>query len=281
MFNILNHVDRFEFENETNTQLTVKCPICSRHIRINKRNGAYFCINGCDTKSIRQAVNLSNSIFSNISRTVYCPPVEIEFSDIISIHSFDQKVNIEEHKMFSGLHGQQIIKTEYYYSDTFKVERNDLLVDKKKEFFPKTLVNGVWVCKNTDNPCLYNSKFIKDYKLVLFVEGEKCAHLLSDNTNLLTLTCSSYDWNEIKLREQLLQIKHSIAGIIYLPDNDKVGFKKARLVQHSAWYVGIPCKVITLSHYFKNDGDDVIDLIKEGLDVKTIIKSLIGELLYE
>ena len=62
VFSILDHVDQFELVKESNTQITVRCPVCGHKVQICKRKGAYFCVAGCETREIRANLNLP---FSN------------------------------------------------------------------------------------------------------------------------------------------------------------------------------------------------------------------------
>ena len=272
MFNILEHLDKFEHVTESATQITLRCPCCYSKLQVKRKTGAYFCVAGCTSYDIRKELGLQN----NSGNVNFCKPlpVEIRCPDNIQLHPLSQPISPFSNTYISAKHSQRVTRTEYIYSDTFKIVRIDLLVDGGKKFYPLVLRDENWIVDSPDVIGFYNASYVNDpNSFVVFVEGEKCATALS-NEGILAITAPSFGWSETWLKRAMTPLKGRAGGFIYVPDNDAVGYKKAIDVKYCAWDVGLPCKVVNLSAYLA-EKEDVADLIEKGIDVVSIIRGLI------
>ena len=166
--------------------------------------------------------------------------------------------------------GSRVI-THFSYNDKAMVERIDFVEEiKRKECYPKYREGSSW--KYGGNECfgLFNARYITN-GTVIFAEGEKTADLITQVTNFLCLSPPAFGWNENYISSKLINPK--ISGVIYLPDNDSAGEKKAKIVQKSCWMVGIPCLVFKYKGEM-NEGDDFVDLHNRGEDIRKILSEI-------
>lgn len=271
-FRLLDHLGCLEIITTTNSQVTARCPICDAKLQINTRNSAYFCVAGCEASTIREKLGFPK--YGNYKSKIEAPIVPISLPSKIELFKTVEKVVIPDSTYISAKHSQKVRRREYIYNETFKVVRIDLLVDKKKIFYPLELVENEWIVSIPDIPVLYSPiKFSSDDKFLIFVEGEKNVVDLC-NIGLASVTVSSSNWGKDKLTSVLFDLHRKISGIIYIPDNDKVGIQKAIDVQTTCWRIGIPCKIVSLKPYYTQPKEDVSDLIAKGIDVVQIIEDL-------
>jgi hypothetical protein len=271
MFRILDYLDDCEVIENTNTQVTIRCPVCDNKIRISKRTSAYFCTANCDTKEIRSALNVP--VFTRSDEPSYTPIRPIECPPNIELHPVSGTFPLEESVYFSSnpLDEQKVKRTVYVYDDHHKIVRIDQLVTKTKRFYPLHWNGYEWITEAGEKHPLLNEGYICDpSKFVVFVEGEKCAIELS-RIGILGLSPASFGWAEQRLKKSLERILYSIRGVVAIPDNDDPGWKKMTKLQQVCWTLGLPCRILNLTAYYTKPKDDVADLIQRNIDVYSLL----------
>lgn len=258
--------------SETNTEYRFRCPLCGgNNLKLNKRTGAYKCFTGyCDNNGIRSHLGLNSGYkgdYRAISVANIIKPVTTtaKFKPIKCANYEPAKKRI--------LGGRTI--THYIYNEKTQVERVDYYGgERKKECYPKYLSGNVWKYGASPEFTLFNSRYIgKDSGLVLMAEGEKTADTLTYFSNYLTLSPPPFGWNEDYISRNLLN--PNIQAVLYLPDYDEAGNKKAGIVQRACWMVNIPCLIFKYDNLSMNDGEDVVDLIERDINVKELIDEFI------
>ncbi|MEL6162999.1 MAG: toprim domain-containing protein, partial [Cyanobacteria bacterium J06628_3] len=234
-FDIRNFVERL---TTTKQKHRYECPVCGGHsLTFSQKTGAYKCwSNECDSKDIREAIApelFSSSNYSEQRSRKYkrkpkpkpptpapIPVGEIELALLPYSPTPPQSSKIGSYQ-----------QTKYFYSPTqwvLKSKGRD-----KKIILPYHIDSkGNEVCgkgHDTWNP--YHFDEVLQYgvgKWVLGVEGEKDVDNSRSNLQLVTFTFQGGSWGEESLLAAAKQFKNAgVAGIIYFPDNDNAGTKKA------------------------------------------------------
>ena len=248
-FNLANC--KLEVLSELPTEICYKCPSCGGKLKYKKLDWAYLCVTeNCSTAQIRTALGLSSSsgIITPSTLVIKQP----------TITKFDELMVSPPHYQLAKQYqiGDRHI-TYFSYSDEFIVERVDYDDEQPKQLFPKYRVGNKWIYGRGKNTSLFNQRYITNGS-VLIAEGEKCADIVSSITGWLTLSPPSFGWSNNYLIAQLSN--PHITGIIYLPDNDKIGRVKSDLIKYVAWSLGKPFYVVPLDDVTSDDGGDIADL---------------------
>jgi hypothetical protein len=265
---------KLKLVEEKNTEYTYQCPVCGGKLKEKKSNGAYTCFTSyCSPDAIREKLGVSKS--SNYVRhrtftetTIIKPVKWIEPIQYLYIDKYELA---RERKQ--GI--RQV--TSYIYNDDCMVERVDYWKDgiKHKDFFPKYKRNGVWTYGVSRGFGLFNGRYIKERGTLIITEGEKCADIVTDITGCLATSFPAFAWDRQHILFELIKLSRFISGIIYLPDNDAPGRRKANLVQDVSWEVNIPCTIVPLSQeYEMEEAEDIVDLYNKGYDVKQILENV-------
>lgn len=272
-FSILDHIGQLDFLRETNTQLTCACPSCGAKLQISKSKSAYFCVAGCSSSDVREAMNLPFSNYTEYRNRNFIPPIQIPLPQKINLHKCDTNYFLDTSTFFHKKRNENATKTIYQYSPKHRVVRVDFADEKL--FYFTVLKNDIWSVEFIDDFPLLHQNLISDKnKFVILVEGEKCAVELVKQ-GLLAVTPAPFAWSEERLQKHFDSIFYDVAGILCIPDNDEIGLKKAIRVQSAAWRVGLPCRILHLEDYYVETGDDVVDLIERGIDIVDLIESLL------
>jgi len=275
VFSMLDYTDQLEFVRETNTQLTCACPACGAKLQISKRKGAYFCVAGCASSDVRQAMNLPLSNNTEYRNRFFIPPIPIPLPRRINLHKCNVDYTLETSTFFHRKQQENATKTIYQYSPKHRVVRVDFAESGEKVFYFTVLKDGRWSVEFVDDfPLLHQDLITEKNKFITLVEGEKCAVELV-RRGLVAVTPAPFAWSEERLQKHFAQIYYDVEGILCIPDNDEIGLKKAVRVQSAAWRVGLPCRILNLEEYYINSGDDVVDLIARGLDIVELIEGLL------
>ena len=89
-------------------------------------------------------------------------------------------------------------------------------------------------------------------KWVLAVEGEKCVEVARQN-QIVAITWQGGSWTDEDIQIELLQLKRSgVKGLLYSPDHDEAGAKKAEKVIKAAQQIDFPIATV-----------DPVDLLPE------------------
>jgi len=242
---------KLEILSELATEICYKCPSCGGKLKYKKLDWAYLCVTeNCSTAQIRTALGLSssNGIITPSTLVIKQP----------TITKFDELMVSPPHYQLAKQYqiGNRRI-TYFSYSDEFIVERVDYDDEQPKQLFPKYRVGNKWIYGRGKNTSLFNQRYITNGS-VLIAEGEKCADIVS-STGWLTLSPPSFGWSNNYLMAQLSN--PHITGIIYLPDNDKIGRVKSDLIKYVAWSLGKPFYLVPLDDVTSDNGGDIADLV--------------------
>ena len=278
-FDIRDYSDRLA---PTKRKHRYECPVCGGHsLTINQKTGAYKCwSNECDSKDIREEIapelfNSSNS--STYSRSQFkrkpkppaptpaptpapIPPGEIELATLPYSPTPSQPINRGRYT-----------EIKYPYSPTQWVLRKQNSDGFKLTLPYHTTSNGKVVCGKGDSqwqPYRWNE--VLQYgvgKWVLGAEGEKDTDNSRIALEFVTFTFQGASWGEDSLLSAANQIKNAgIAGIIYLPDNDDAGRKKAEKLAIACAKAGLPFITINPVRLWSEcpDKGDISDWIDSG-----------------
>ena len=248
-FDIRDYHDRL---TPTKRKHRYECPVCGGHsFTINPKTGAYKCwSNECDSKDIREAIapelfNSSNS--STYSRRKFkrkpkppaptpapIPTGDIELAQLPNSPTPEPKINRGRYT-----------EIKYPYSPTQWVLRKQNPNGKKITLPYHTTSTGKCCCGKGDEkwqPYRWNE--VLQYgvgKWVLGVEGEKDTDNSRIALQIVTFTFQGGSWGDDLLLSVAFQIKDAgVAGIIYLPDNDDAGRKKAEKLANACALAKLP-----------------------------------------
>ncbi|MBE9213759.1 hypothetical protein IQ247_13975 [Plectonema cf. radiosum LEGE 06105] len=275
-FDIRNYYDRL---TPTKRKHRYECPVCGGHsLTINQKSGAYKCwSNECDSKDIREAIApelFNSSNYSSHSRLLYkrkpkpLPPTpapipsgDIELATLPYSPTPSQPINRGRYT-----------EIKYPYSPTQWVLRKQNPDGKKITLPYHTSSNGEVVCGKGDkqwHPYCWDE--VLKYgigKWVLGAEGEKDTDNSRSDLKLVTFTFQGASWGEDSLSTAANRFKNAgIAGIIYFPDNDDAGRKKAEKLAYACAKAKLPFIAINPVRMWSEcpDKGDISDWIDSGL----------------
>jgi hypothetical protein len=157
--------------------------------------------------------------------------------------------------------------TTFMYTDKSCVERVDYQDGRKKELFPKFKNGNVWKWGASSFFGMFNEKYLNSSGTLLIAEGEKCADLIS-RMGLLCVSPPMFGWNHGYLTNFF--VHPLIHNIIFLPDNDEPGKKKANMVIDATNCVKKASLIFPTDEWMTDE--DVFDLHTRGIDVKSMIE---------
>jgi hypothetical protein len=105
-------------------------------------------------------------------------------------------------------------------------------------------------------------------KWSLAVEGENCVEAARE-LELVSLTLPGGSWTEADCQSAMRQCKNAaVAGILYWPDNDEVGHKKAQKMSQAAAQAGVPFIQLDPLAIWEDmpDAGDIVDWVKWGME---------------
>jgi KaiC/GvpD/RAD55 family RecA-like ATPase len=288
-FDIRSFSDRLNVLKEESTQMVCECPVCGGHrLTINKQSGAYRCWSGdCPTKDIREAiapwdeiqgdqVNRCATTASRCKTSKLTSATTIPTTETISLAKLPTLADIPEKQRRLDSERGEVWEIQYPYSDTQWVQRTEWAdPGKAKGRDKKTLpyhvtAEGEIKCGKGDKPWLpYRFNEVEKYgadKWVIFLEGEKCVEY-GRWLGLASLTLQGGSWTEEAIALTMLQMKRAdVAGVVYLPDHDAAGKKKAKKVAIAASLAGMPLLTFQPLALWENmpEAGDIADWIEWG-----------------
>jgi len=281
---LINHLDKLNILKRTSSHIVCQCPVCggdNLKISISKRAyGAYKCWSSfCSSKEIRQVLNIkSDPIFRPF---VFRKDREPALSIQVPAKQFPESIQLlpssSDTLFFERVSSQEVL---YYYGTEERIKRIDL--PDKKLVFPQELVQGVWTNQKTKEYwSLYRESSFPDCSFldnaaIVWVEGEKTAEALCQ-FGVLATTASNSDWREPPLKLAMLRLaaKH-IDAVVYIPDNDAPGIKKAELVEHCASVMDVACLVVPMTHFWAEapPAGDFADLLERNYSLQDFLHDL-------
>jgi hypothetical protein len=259
------------------------CPACSGHNLSFSKQGHWNCFND-PTRQHR--IEIIKALFPNSSRNEEqtCQPIEI--IKAIDIYTYLPKIPLDikiQYPTIASL--PQSIKdgncTSYYYSETKKIDRYDLIDGKK--FKVRHRINDRWIDNAGESEwevyglnCMLSSK--KHLNLILVVEGQKSVQI-GFNRKIPTICLEAGDFSERTIPRKLDRITSKFDGkvlLAILPDNDTTGEKKAAKLLAACIKKDILAIVFSPNTLgYLNPGDDIEQINWKRRKVKSTILKLL------
>jgi hypothetical protein len=159
--------------------------------------------------------------------------------------------------------------TFYNYGDNLYLQKKR--TSEGKEFYPVVFSKQQFKVTDVSNFILYSPATLWTEGNVFFTEGESCAYFLTcrgyTSFSIAFHLQSNYEGIKTALKSKLTLLQ--LLGVIYLPDNDKVGKIKANKFEKACNSLKIPNKVVDphdLCPTLVNEvGQDIVNLYRERL----------------
>jgi putative DNA primase/helicase len=106
---------------------------------------------------------------------------------------------------------------------------------------------------------------------VLSVEGEKCVETARAK-EIAAITWQGSNWKSKAITADLIALKQGgAAGIVYFPDHDETGQKKAELVKSACESLDFPCLILSPTDVWSEmpAKGDITDWVKSHPDIST------------
>ncbi|MGL4621487.1 MAG: AAA family ATPase [Chroococcidiopsis sp.] len=288
-FDIRNYLDRLNILKEESTQVVCECPVCGGHrLTINKKSGAYKCWSGdCAVKDIREEVSPMNEIQGDrLGR--YIAPVNrpktnklkqsapILAASCITLASLPAPPNIPQKQRRLDPQRGEVWETRYPYSATEWVQRTEWVDsskakgrDKKTLPYHVTGEGEIKCGKGQASWLPYRFNEIEQYgsgNWIVGLEGENCVDA-ARQLQLVSFTFQGGSWTGVALERAMLKMKQiGVAGVVYFPDYDDAGRKKAQKVALAADKAGLPLFTIDPLALWQDmpEAGDIVDWIAWG-----------------
>jgi putative DNA primase/helicase len=254
-FDIREHLDKLTPAKGKNHYI---CPVCGgNNLTIEPNTGKYHCWNGCECKDIREAISpweqakgISHQLIGSrkpkpkpkakLPTPAPIPEIPIELATLpeFAIHPERRK------------RGEHRIEIEYPYSDRQWVLRVETQNPEGFKGYDKVTIpfhlnaegkNSKGKGDEPWNP--YRIEEVGTYgagKWVLGVEGEACVEA-ARFLGLVAFTLQGASWTEADLNRAMLQCKTAgVVGVVYFPDHDQPGYKKAQSMLEAATKTQLP-----------------------------------------
>ena len=258
-FRILDYLDRLNVVKETASEYHCLCPVCSDGgFKIEKKSGKYHGFKcGCEVKDIREAIRPWSEVTKEQgkqSRTSPRRSTEIKLAQLPLPASDSPQPESKEIPQWQQEQGipPNASETRYWYSKTQWVSRFEWKTPSGKE---KTIRQGhiksngliQWTKGSKEWPAYKLSEAVKHCqdKWVLGLEGEGCVET-ARAIALCGITWQGSNWKEKNIASDLTKlIESGAAGLVYFPDNDSAGEKKAEVIKSACQQNNFPCLIIS------------------------------------
>jgi archaellum biogenesis ATPase FlaH len=117
----------------------------------------------------------------------------------------------------------------------------------------------------------YRMEEVEQYavgKWLLMLEGEACVESSRSSLGLVASTLQGGSWSADDLKNAMLQYqKAGVAGIVFAPDHDEAGRKKAQKAQKAASLVGLPFITLDPLAIWEEmpEAGDIVDWVQWGI----------------
>lgn len=261
MFSILDHIEKLTPWKKHKHKY--HCPICDGPLPVDPRSGKFFCVNHEGDKQHKAKIK---ELLGDDQATpkVFVPPKPDYLPAPLPEKIFLATLPVSR----AVPTGKKIV---YEYSDRQWVERT-VKADGKKLTLPFSKnADGNVECKvGGETWPLYKQKDIVNYaagKFLLILEGEKCVDF-ANNQKLVATTIQGSQWTIPKIENYVKElISLGVLGIVYHPDNDDTGYKKAEKWRDACAKYQLPYVEINPLKLNQNaaQGEDIADLIDQNL----------------
>ncbi|MBD2386044.1 DUF5906 domain-containing protein [Cylindrospermum sp. FACHB-282] len=267
-FSIFDHLEKLQVVRETRSTIRAYCPVCGGNNfevqKTGKSAGRFGCYSGgCTSQQIREAIApLSESLEQagipsggsgrrgnlrvinspvKVYKSAPLPEGQIVLAELPEVPEplpvIQKGTSTEITYQYSC--DQWVVRTDYY---TEHVRTN------KKTVPYHINAEGKAVNRKGEKPWpIYRLSEAEEFgsgKWVLGVEGEKSVEA-ARSLQLCTITWMGSGWSDIDIEGGLISLKKAgVNGLIYLPDNDEPGEKKAAAVGNAAAKLQFPCLIL-------------------------------------
>lgn len=259
-FSIFDHVTKLEVVRETASSIRAICPVCGgNNLEIQKtgnKSGRYACYSGgCTTEQIRNTIaplkkddGRGSGRREKRLRIVDERIIPVELPQNIEI------IPVPGLTPISSITKGNKQETIYHYSDSQWVLRSDFYDENgtrtHKTTKPWHIEDGKNINSKGDRQWpVYRLSEIQELgrdKWVCGFEGEKCVES-ARSMGILSTTWMGSAWNIDDLSNGMNSLLDAgVKGLIYFPDNDEPGLKKAALVGKAAAKQGICILIVHL-----------------------------------
>ena len=291
-FNILDHLEKLKPAKGSDRYI---CPVCGGNdLTIEPETGKYQCWHGCECAEIREAI----SPWADVTKTdkllnspLRCKPrikpkksnsaVSISVDKLVlatlpqkptDIPAIDEQPFIPDWLKKQSV-PQNATEIRYWYSKTQWVSRFEWQDKNNPKGHSKTYrqghiqPNGNTKWSKGKNPWLPykidEAIALGREKWIIAVEGEPCVEALR-SLSMVGITFQGSNWNDKAIEPGIKKLKDGkIAGIIYLPDHDKVGREKGQKIAEICAKNNLPCLTIKPTELWSKmpSKGDIVDWI--------------------
>lgn len=260
-FNILDHLDKLSPHKKKKNKYL--CPVCNGVMPVHPTTGKYFCV---DFQGDAQHKAKIRELLGDDQPT---PKIFVQPKPDYLPAPLPEKIFLATLPVSRAVPtGKKIV---YEYSDRQWVERT-VKADGKKLTLPFSKnADGSVECKVGGEAWpLYKQKDIINYatgKFLLILEGEKCVDF-ANNQKLVATTIQGSQWTIPKIENYVQElISLGVVGVVYHPDNDDAGYKKAEKWRDACAKYQLPYVEINPLKLNQNaaQGEDIADLIDQNL----------------
>ncbi|MBD2416044.1 hypothetical protein FACHB389_35125 [Nostoc calcicola FACHB-389] len=194
------------------------------------------------------------------------PPVESAF--LAADNDEERIIHYPYSRDGEGMHGwkQWVTRTEKIDSSKPK--------GYTKKVYPYYMADGEWatIGKGDDPWPPYRIDEVRQYgkgRWILGVEGETCVEAAREQLGLVAFTFQGGSWGKTDLLNGIEMFqKAGIAGIIYIPDNDEPGRRKATALEAAAASVKMPFIEVLPTALWANcpAKGDIADWVEWGME---------------
>lgn len=272
-FDIRDHLEKLNRVEKPTKPNQYYCRLCGGNdLTIDPENGAYQCWHGCECEDIRNEIApLPEN--GNYSKRLYTgkPKAKKQKLQPAPIPKGAKLAKLPTNRdiLKSETSEDGITQTLYHYSKHQYIKRLDIPNKGKRcEHWHKS-ESGEDVASKGDKPWRsYRISEIailnQDGRWITAAEGEGCVESLRE----LGLPSTTWrEWTPEKLRVHIREIKKvGVGGILYLPDNDQEGRRKANAVAEACHLEGMPVLVLEMSRLWPEvpEKGDIKDLVTLG-----------------
>lgn len=298
-FTILDHLPKLTVLKEENTQYVCRCPTCNGdRLTIDKKSGAYHCWHNCECKDIRAAIAPRSVVKQDPKTLSNClrpapavvPCTQTRCTLTLAKLPGPATDSPQPQKRLDDKLGEVTV-TRYLYSPSQWVER----MEWKDETHPKghrkrfTLwhlgEDGQPVARKGSSPWAayrldeaLQAAVASQADTLMMVEGEKAV----ESYRQLGLACTTLqgsDWGKEPLQRLVTQLQANQLQLVYHPDYDQPGQKKAQKLQQECARAHVRCLVLdplAIDPELPEAGD-IADIVAAGLSHEDIISRLDAE----
>ena len=283
-FQILDYLDRLNVVKQTGTEYHCTCPVCGDGgFKIDKNSGKYNAFKcGCEVKDIREAVRPWGEVTQQSRGSRGSKRVKEAVKLARLPNPAIDAPTPETTRILDWLVKQGVppnaTQTRYWYSKTQWVSRFEWLTKDGKA---KTIRQGhiksnglvEWKKGGKDWRAYKLGEAVKHSsgKWVLGLEGEGCVES-ARKMAIATITWQGSNWEISRIVKDLTKlIEAGAAGLIYFPDNDETGAKKADSINSACQKVGLPCLILEPTDVWSKmpDKGDLTDWVEAHSNLST------------